>query len=82
MSPGEMLQQIRHAAPAWAEDHIVHALVVVIVVFAASILRGMNRLDNNTVSIVFGTAIGYAAGRSGAQRLFRSPPQSGRGPEV
>ena len=71
MSPGDVLRQIRGAAPAWAEDHVVHALVVVLVVLAAAILRGMDRLDNNTVSIVFGTAIGYAAGRSGSQRLFR-----------
>ena len=77
MSPGELLGQVRHAAPAWAEDHIVHAIVVFIVVVAASILRGVNRLDNNTVSIVFGTAIGYAAGRSGAQRVYRSRPQGG-----
>lgn len=74
MSPGEVLNRVRHASPAWAEDHIVHAIVVILVVLATTVLRGLNRLDNNTASIVFGTAIGYAAGRSGAQRLFRSRP--------
>lgn len=74
MSPADVLNRVRHASPAWAEDHIVHALVVVLVVIAVTVLRGLNRLDNNTASIVFGTAIGYAAGRSGPQRLFRTRP--------
>ena len=80
MSPADVLRQVRHAAPAWAEDHIVHALVVTMVVLAATFLRAFNRLDNNTVSIVFGTAIGYAAGRSGAAHLFKS--NSGGGTEI
>lgn len=53
--------------PTIAEEHIVHAIVVVIVVLAGSVLRALHDLDNNTISIVYGTSIGYAAGRSGTR---------------
>jgi membrane protease YdiL (CAAX protease family) len=67
MTPAEMIRNgRRYLLPA--EEHVVHAAVIVIVVIAASILRGTGHLDNSTVSIVFGTAIGghlgYAAGRT------------------
>lgn len=53
------------------QEHIVHAIVVVIVVIAATILRYSGHIDNNTVSIVYGAAVGYAAGRSGTGRPSR-----------
>jgi hypothetical protein len=48
-------------------DTYVHALVAVIVVITAAALRAAGELDNQTVSIVFGTALGFAAGRSGTR---------------
>ena len=66
MSPVETAK--RGLTRLMLEEHIVHALVVIMIVASASILRFADRLDNNTVSIVFGTGIGYAAGRSGTIR--------------
>jgi hypothetical protein len=51
------------------QEHVIHAVVVVVVVLAATVLRAMNHLDNGTTSIVYGTAIGYAAGRSGSRSV-------------
>lgn len=74
MSPADAIRYGWENRRLLGEEHIVHAVVVVIVVIAAAVLRGMGRLDNNTVSIVFGTAIGYAAGRSGGgPRATRAP---------
>lgn len=67
MSPVEVMRQGWAQRDLLFQEHVIHALVVVVVVLASSVLRGVDRLDNNTVSIVFGTAIGYAAGRSGAR---------------
>ena len=72
MSPGEVLHQIRNAAPSWAEDHIVHAMVVVIVIIASTVYASMVPADHSgNVWIVYGSAIGYAAGRSGARPPVR-----------
>lgn len=68
MSPGDVVRNGWKHRSLLAQEHFVHAAVVVLVVFAATILRAFGHLDNNTVSIVFGTAIGYAAGRSGTTR--------------
>lgn len=51
------------------QEHFIHAVVVMVVVVASTLLRATGHLDNNTVSIVFGTAIGYAAGRSGTRSM-------------
>lgn len=67
MTVGEAWRKARDTHSTLAQEHIVHAIVVVIVVLSGSILRGIDQLDNNTISIVFGTAIGYAAGRSGTR---------------
>lgn len=71
MSPGEAMRSIRNSI--WAEDHIIHALVVVVVIVAATIYAGMVPADHSgNVWIVYGSAIGYAAGRSGAGRNIRT----------
>lgn len=68
MTPAELLTSIRDASPAWAEDHIIHALVVVIVICAATTYAALVPADHSgNVWIVYGSAIGYAAGRSGAR---------------
>lgn len=67
MSPTEILRNGWSQRDLVFQEHVIHALVVVVVVLSSAILRGINQLDNQTVSIVFGTAIGYAAGRSGAR---------------
>jgi hypothetical protein len=65
MSPVETVRNGWSRRQLLAQEHIVHAIVVTFVVLCSTILRATGHLDNNTASIVFGTAIGYAAGRSG-----------------
>lgn len=54
-----------------ADEHVVHAAVVVVVVTCVTILAALHDTSNDTVGIVFGSAIGYAAGRSGITRSQR-----------
>lgn len=57
---------------------IIHAAVVVIVVFATTILAyfAIGTIPSDTVGVVYGAAIGYASGRAGpprtAQRVRRA----------
>jgi len=71
VSPAELVDRFRIATPSWAEDHIVHAVVVVIVIVAATVYASAANDHSANVWIVYGSAIGYAAGRSGAQRGVR-----------
>lgn len=68
MSPAEMVRAARRSAISFAEDHIVHAMVVVIVIVAATVYAAIGHDRSGNVWIVYGSAIGYAAGRSGAMR--------------
>lgn len=71
-----MIEHLHHflmavaAAPVriggFIEEHVVHAIVVVFVVLAVTVLAALHDVSNDTVGIVFGSAIGYAAGRSGS----------------
>jgi hypothetical protein len=51
-----------------AQEHFVHAFVVVFVCTCATILGGLHELSSESVSNVFMASIGYAAGRSGTTR--------------
>lgn len=55
-----------------AQEHIVHALVVLVVVGCATLLGSQHVLDTQTVGGTYFTAIGYAAGRSGTRTNVRS----------
>lgn len=68
MSPGDLIRNGWSRGRVLAQEHIVHAGVVTFVILAATFLRATGHLDNNTVAILFSTAIGYAAGRSGTGR--------------
>lgn len=48
-----------------AQDSLVHAAVVVIVVIAASLLALAGKIGGPELATVLATALGYAAGRSG-----------------
>lgn len=67
MSPVQVARNVWRASSTLAEDHIVHALVVVIVIVAATLYATLTRDHSANVWIVYGSAIGYAAGRSGAR---------------
>lgn len=55
--------------PAGAE--LTHLVTIVTVVAAVSVLRALGALDNGTVAVVFGAALGYPAGRAASY----GPPQ-------
>ena len=74
MTPADIVRNGWSQRQLLGQEHIIHALVVAMVVLTTTILRAINHLDNNTTSIVYGTAIGYAAGRSGT----RSQPENTR----
>lgn len=40
----------------------VHALVVLVIVLSATILRGLHDLDTQTLSTVYGAGLGFAGG--------------------
>lgn len=49
-----------------------HAIVVLTVVIASTVLRGLHDLDSTTLSTVYGAALGYASGLTMGRR---TPPQ-------
>ncbi len=50
---------------------LLHTLVILVVVGAATLLRSQNELDTATVATVYGAALGFAP------RLSRSAPVNG-----
>lgn len=40
----------------------IHAFVVLVIVLSATILRGLNDLDTQTLSTVYGAGLGFASG--------------------
>lgn len=48
--------------PKQAPGNFTHAVVVLTIVIAASILDALGKLDSTTLSTVYGAAIGYASG--------------------
>lgn len=67
MSPVDTVRSVWRGRPAWLEDHVVHALVVVLVISVATVYATVTEDHSGNVWIVYGSAIGYAAGRSGAR---------------
>lgn len=65
MTPGEMIRYGWENRSWLAQEHLVHAGVVVIVLIMATIYAIETGDHSGNVWIVYGSAIGYAAGRSG-----------------
>lgn len=40
----------------------IHAIVVLVIVMCATVLRGLNDLDVQTLSTVYGAGLGFASG--------------------
>jgi hypothetical protein len=53
--------------PPFDATTLLHTLVIVLVVVAASILRARNELDTATVATVYGAALGFAPRLSGSR---------------
>lgn len=51
---------------------LVHALLALAVVISATVLRALDAIDTQTVSYVYASAIGFAAGRSGTRPVGSS----------
>ena len=75
MTPGEIIRNGSNIVRRrlLGEEHVVHAIVVIVVVLCVTFLGARAEIDHNTTGFVYATAIGYAAGRSGT----RSPSRSG-----
>lgn len=56
----ELYAAERHRA--FTLDNFLHAIVVVLVLISATVLRIRNELDTATISTVYGAILGYATG--------------------
>ncbi|HET7047866.1 MAG TPA: hypothetical protein VFI54_06300 [Solirubrobacteraceae bacterium] len=71
MSPAEMVRSAWRSRSLLAQEHIVHAIVVIIVLITATVYADTTQDRSGNVWIVYGSAIGYAAGRSGSRSSTR-----------
>lgn len=55
------MQQVQHAS-----NDIIHAIVVLVIVIAATVFSAITNDHSGNVWIVYGSGVAYAAGRSGA----------------
>lgn len=72
MTVGEFAHKVNNSRRSlFSQEHIVHAFVVVTVLITATVYALGTRDRSNNIWIVYGSAIGYAAGRSGSVQVSR-----------
>lgn len=77
MTPAQAVSEARRRSPV-DFDSLVHAIVVLLVVIAATVYAAINPANqeaSSSVWFVYSAAIGYAAGRSGARTVPRLPAE-------